>query len=182
MANVDQPFGLRPAYHPTGDIRQEAFVGGIVSGFAQSIYRGDPVSLDASGLLLPAAIGTRLYGVFWGCQYDDSTGKPRFSNYWPASTVATNIIAYVPGDPQIVSEVQVPPNFSITDIGANCDILYTSGTGIGYSRVEAESVFESSTMQLRVVDMVRKAGVESGTNAKILVRLNETFDNTNIGI
>lgn len=182
MANADQPFGLRPAYHPSGEIRQEAFVGGIVSGFAQSIYRGDPVSLDASGLLLPAAAGDRLYGVFWGCQYDDSTGKPRFSNYWPRSTVATNIIAYVHRDAGIVYEVQCNSNFSVTDIGANCEIVYTSGTGIGYSRVEAQSNFETSTMQLRVVDMVRKAGVESGTNAKILVRLNETFDNTNIGI
>lgn len=176
MPNTNQPFGMRPAYHLGGGVvRADALVGGITSAFAQSIYRGDPVILTADGVINPAAAGERLYGVFWGVQYNDSNGRPTYSSIWVNATVATNVIAYVYRDPNIVYEIQCNTNFSVADIGANCDILYTSGTTIagGFSRVEAVSDFAASTRQLNVVDMVRRANNESGTNSKILVRINE---------
>lgn len=179
MANADQPFGMRPVRHLTGGVVQmHAFVGGIASGLAQSIYRGDPVTLLSTGRIQPTAAGAPIYGVFWGVQYNDSNGKPTFSSIWPASTVATSIVAYVYRDPNIVYEIQCNSNFSVGNIGENCNILYTSGTTIagGFSRVEAESGNldgSGSEGQLRVLDMVRRAGNEEGTNAKIEVMIQE---------
>ena len=151
---------------------------------AQTIYKNDPVVLMNTGKLEPAAAGEAIYGVFHGVQYNDSNGRPQFSSVWVSGTVATNIIAYVYRDTAIVYEIQCNSNFSVADIGANCEIVYTSGTTIagGYSRVQAQSDFEASAKQLRVIDMVRRADNESGTNAKILVRLNEHFLSTADGV
>ena len=46
-------------------------------------------------------------GVFAGCFYTDpTTSKPTFSNFYPASTNASDIVANVYDDPRIVFEVQ----------------------------------------------------------------------------
>ena len=184
MANSNAPSGLKPVRHLAGGstARADAFVGGIVSAMAQSIYRGDPVTLLSTGKIQPAAAGDVIYGVFWGVQYNDSTGKPTWSNYWPASTTATKIVAYVYRDPNLVFEVQCNSNFTVAHIGENCDIAYTSGTGIGYSRVQAVSSFDSSTRQLRVLDLVRRADNVEGTNAKIEVMINEHHLNSAVGV
>ena len=57
--------------------------------------------VTGGGIERVAAGGTGLIlGVFNGCFYTDpTTGKPTFSNYYPGSTNASDIMANVIDDP-----------------------------------------------------------------------------------
>ena len=49
MSSTSAPFGLRPAFHPSGLDRAQALANGIVSGYASNILKGQPVKYNASG-------------------------------------------------------------------------------------------------------------------------------------
>ena len=51
--------------------------------------------------------GRKLVGAFDGVEWTDTTGRRRVSNYWPASTAGTAIVAYFYNDPLIVYEIAV---------------------------------------------------------------------------
>lgn len=110
MSATAAPFGFRVAKHPSGQSRATAYggIGGITSGYATNLFRGAPVQLDSSnlGTLIAATTSSSLIGIFAGCEYLDAQLKPNESSYWPASQVATNIIAYVYDDPLNILEVQ----------------------------------------------------------------------------
>ena len=46
MSATNAPFGLRPAYHPSGLDRAQGLANVIVSGYAQNILKGQTVKLD----------------------------------------------------------------------------------------------------------------------------------------
>ena len=52
MSASSAPFGLRPAFHPSGLDRAQALAGGIQSGFSQNILKGQPVSYVTAAVLL----------------------------------------------------------------------------------------------------------------------------------
>ena len=91
MSSTSAPFGLRPAFHPSGLDRAVALADGIVSGYGSDILKGQPVLLTTAGKLNPATTGDAFQGAFAGTEWTDTTGRRRVSNYWPAST------AYVTG-------------------------------------------------------------------------------------
>lgn len=114
MSSTSAPFGFRPSFHNSGQIRPKAYT--IATGYNQNVFSGDPVKLTSNGVIhLGTNDGTRsgttdgikLLGIFAGCQYNDATGKPTISPFWPASTTATNIIAWVYDDPETLYDVQV---------------------------------------------------------------------------
>jgi hypothetical protein len=43
MSATNAPFGLRPAFHPSGLDRAQALANGIVSGYGSDILKGQPV-------------------------------------------------------------------------------------------------------------------------------------------
>ena len=86
MSSTSAPFGLRPAYHPSGLDRAQALAGGIASGYASNILKGQPVKLVTAGVLNVAAAGDAFQGAIDGVQWTDTTGRARVSNYWPANT------------------------------------------------------------------------------------------------
>ena len=99
MSATNAPFGLRPAFFPTGLERAQALTNGIPSGYATNILKGQPVSYSAnSGQIIPVATTEAFSGSFQGVEFTDTTGRRRVSNYWPASTTGTNIIAYFYND------------------------------------------------------------------------------------
>jgi len=54
MSATSAPFGLRPAFHPSGLDRAQALAGGITSGYATQILKGQPVAYSASaGVIVP---------------------------------------------------------------------------------------------------------------------------------
>ncbi len=148
MSSTSAACGFQPFFHPSGDIRNQAFT--IASGYAQNIFTGDPVKLLVTGTLqLATSDGTRtgtvagilIAGIFQGCQYTDSTGKPCQSPFWPTGTVATDIIAWVSGamDPSVEFQAQYtnpsPGTTVATIVGQQCDWVpaLTGSTATGIS-------------------------------------------------
>ena len=80
-----------------------------------------------------------LLAYFNGCQYTDPTTKENkfLAHYYPASTNASDIIAFIIDDPMVVFEIQANAAFPIADLFGNFDIVYTSAgsttvTGISW--------------------------------------------------
>jgi hypothetical protein len=158
MSSTSAPFGFRPSYHNSGRITAKAYV--ITSGYAQNIFSGDPVKLTDDGVIqLGTSDGTRsgtvdgitLLGTFAGVQYDDSTGKPSLSPFWPASTSGTNIIAWVYDDPEIIFDVQYDNPASGTTVqtavGEECDWSVASpggSTQVGLSTTKLTAIQATS--------------------------------------
>jgi hypothetical protein len=109
---VSAPYGLRPVnliggrvY--SGSTRQVP----IASGEGTAIFYGDVVKLNSAGYLTVETLtsnATIILGVFVGCSYTSpNTGQKLFAQYYPASTVATDIVGYVVDDPFAVFRVAV---------------------------------------------------------------------------
>lgn len=156
MSDTSFATGFRPAYHPSGQIRARAYT--IASGYAQNIFHGDVVKLvDAGVIQLATSDGSRtgttdgvgMLGVFVGCEYIDSTGKPTKSNMWPTGIAATDIVAYVVDDPATVFEVQYDnPSAGTTvqtAVGEQCD--WTGFAAPGGSTMTGISTAKLSAIQ-----------------------------------
>ena len=184
MANKDAPFGFRPAKMLGGapfNNGQTSY--DIASGYNTNIFTGDAVELHTDGTVTVGAAGaTNLIGVFNGCFYTDSTGKPTYSKYWPADTVASDAVAFVIDDPNVIFVAQEDS----TDIGAswpanrgsNADLVSThaGSTKTGRSGMELDSSsITAATAQFRIVDVVSDEynSETSSANGNYLVRINE---------
>ena len=87
MSATSAPFGLRPAFHPSGLDRAQALAGGITSTYSSNIFKGQPVLYSASaGVIIPVTTTGAWSGAFAGVQWTDTTGRARVSNFWPANT------------------------------------------------------------------------------------------------
>lgn len=73
MSSTLAPFGFRPSFHDSGNIRAKAYT--IASGYGTSIYCGDYVKLVDAGVINLAAAGDTGLGMFMGCEYKDSLGS-----------------------------------------------------------------------------------------------------------
>ena len=148
MANLDAPFGLRPARTSISSQQQNRYR--IAANYNTSIFQGDLVAMVTGGGIERVAAGGSgfILGVFNGCEFTDpTTGKPTFSNHYPASTNASDIIANVIDDPNAVFEIQADAAFPVTDLAGNYDILATAGdTTSGTSRIELEVGTADSTV------------------------------------
>lgn len=144
MSSVNAPFGLRPAKHPSGVIRQEA--GTIASAYAADIYTGQPVKMGTDGTIQAAAIGDAFLGSFQGCEYTPATGRRVVSNFWPANTVATQIVAYYTSDPEIIYEIQADGPVAQTEVGQQADFTaIASSNGLGMSTATMNATTSAST-------------------------------------
>ena len=155
MSATFQPFGLKPAYHPSGLDRAVPFVGtntyvpgttytapySLSSG--QSFWQYQPVALTASGQLAIAAQAAasttagRVYGVFDGVEYTNSDGRRSVAKYASKTTLdaSTNIIFWIFADPALVYEAQVNGSATSAAIGTQYNFDTTSGSTVtdGYA-------------------------------------------------
>ncbi|MFZ9406479.1 MAG: hypothetical protein ACO26U_05210 [Burkholderiaceae bacterium] len=159
MSSVNAPFGLRDAYHPSGTLRPVA--GTILSTYNTDIYTGSPVKMGTNGTIELAAAGERLIGLFAGCEYTPGNGRRVVSPYWPANTVATDIVAYYTMDPYIVYEIQADGTIDLNEIGQQADFTNagsgSSVTGLSTATISA-STSSSGSAQLRII------GIANGIN------------------
>ena len=163
MSATNAPFGLRPAFHPSGLDRAQALAGGITSGYSSNILKGQPVAYSASaGVIIIATAGNSnaWSGAFAGVQWTDTTGRARVSNYWPASTAYTagTCVAYFYNDSNIVYEIQADGAMAQTTIGneyAFSNIAAGSTTtGLSQATLNSSSAAGNGTQgQMRVVDL-----------------------------
>ena len=120
MSSTSAPFGLRPAFHPSGLDRAQALANGITSGYSSNILKGQPVQYSAgAGVIIIATVGAIWSGAFAGVEWTDTTGRRRISNYWPASTAfqAGSCVAYFYNDQNIVYEIQSDATIAQTSLG-----------------------------------------------------------------
>lgn len=151
MSATSAPFGLRPAFHPSGLDRATMIVDGITSGYGSSILKGQPVKLDTAGVILPASAGDAFVGAFSGVEWTDTTGRRRVSNYWPANTayVTGSCNVYFYQDPNIVYEIQTDGTVAQSSIGAEADLSNTTAgsTTTGLSQATLSSTLKASGVQ-----------------------------------
>lgn len=156
MSSTSAPFGLRPAYSPSGIVRPT--VGTIASGYATAIYDGQPVRIapstgggETEGTIVAAAAGARFIGVFCGVEWTDSDGRRRVSNRWTASTTGTDIVCYYTRDPQLVYEIQSNAALNVADIGKQYDFTAASGnatTGLSTQMLDVASSAANAGLRL----------------------------------
>jgi len=152
MSSTSAPFGLRPAYHPSGTIRPS--VGTILTGYASGILQNQPVKIAADGSVNAAAIGDRFVGSFQGVEYTDTLGKRTESNQWIASQAGTEIVAYFTQDPAIVYEIQSNAALNLTDIGKQYDFttITAGSTTTGLSALMLDVASSAANASLQVLN------------------------------
>jgi hypothetical protein len=196
MSTTFQPFGLKPAYHPSGLDRATQFVGtnsfqaatdntynapyGLTTG--QAFYQYQPVGINSSGQLVPAATlaaTSRFFGVFDGVEFTDSQGRRSVAKWASKATLdaSTQIIFWLFTDPAMVYEAQVNGSVLPTAIGQEYNFDATNNATIGYSignggagfsqtALAATSVALGAQGQVKVVGLGREVAYPTGqTNA-----------------
>jgi hypothetical protein len=161
MSATNAPFGLRPAFHPSGLDRAQALAGGIPSAYSSDILKGQAVLYVAgSGVIEPVnATGDSLSGAFAGVEWTDTTGRRRVSNYWPANTAyqTGSCVAYFYNDPNIVYEIQADGSVAQTSIGLDANLSnFAAGsnvTGLSQATLSASILSTGVQGQVQVLDL-----------------------------
>jgi hypothetical protein len=187
MSSTSAPFGFRPSFHNSGQMRPKAYT--IASTYAASIFSGDPVKLTDNGVVqLGTSDGTRsgttdgisLLGIFAGVQYLDATGKPTISPFWPGGTTGTEIVAWVYDDPETLFDVQYNnPSAGTTvqtAVGEECDWTVASpggSTQTGLSNTYLTAI-QATSGQFQITGFAYNIN-DSLTDAyvQVTVRINE---------
>lgn len=151
MSSTYAPQGLVPAYSQSGVIRPGPRMQ-IASGYATNIFQGYPIQYDANGFVTAAAAGGRAGGVFQGVEYTDSLGKRTYSNKWVASTVATDIWAWVTFDFSYQTLYQIQANATLT--------LAAIGQQYDWEALSGNSTTGLATMGLNVASAAANAGLQ----------------------
>ena len=184
---VEGPYGLIPVNLIGGQV----FAGStrmipIASGYNTSLYFGDPVKFTSDGTLITSGLAYNsaaaetggTLGVFLGCEYTPAGGplygKQRFQS-WAANTVASDAVAYVSDDPDIIIKAAIIQyNASGTPVigcapalalGTNLTSMATAtannGTGSNFSgnsnvglMLASGNVRRTATAPFRIVQMV----------------------------
>ena len=174
MSATSAPFGLRPAFHPSGLDRAVALADGITSTYSSDILKGQPVKYDTGGVIQPAAAGDAFVGAFSGVEWTDTTGRRRVSNYWPASTAyqTGSCIAYFYNDPNIVYEVQADGSVAQTAVGDEADLSNTTAgsnvTGLSQCTMSSTLKGANGQGQVRIVNLAPYPGNAWGDNFTIV--------------
>jgi hypothetical protein len=158
MSATSAPFGLRPAFFPTGLERAQALANGITSAYSADILKGQPVKYN-NGVINEVTSTEAFVGAFAGVEWTDTTGRRRVSNYWPALTSyqTGSCVAYFYNDPLIVYEIQADGAVAQTSIGDNANFSnLTAGsnvTGLSQCTMSSSLTGSSTFGQLRIVDL-----------------------------
>ena len=190
MATTFIPFGLKPAYHPSGLDRSVPFVGtntyiqgsNYTAPFSladgQAFYQYTPVAITTAGQLTIAenAAATRgVYGSFDGVEFTDSQGRRSVAKWAAKATLlaSTEIVFWIFADPALVYEIQCNGSVTSAQIGQQYNFDATNGASSGYSignggagfsttALAASDVGTATQGQVRVVGLGREAAFPFG--------------------
>ena len=174
---VDRPYGLKPINLIGG----QPFAGStrelpIQYAYATDIFYGDFVVLSR-GFITRASVSTgtgvnQVTGIFVGVSYTDPvTKQKRYSQYWPASTLAGDALAYVVDDPDTVFRAAVCSSGTtiasgaLALVGTNLSMINNTGsTATGNS---ANAVLAPTATPVTTILPVRCVGVAEDTATAI---------------
>lgn len=131
----------------------------IASGYATSLFNGDPVTLLADGTIGIGVAGAAIIGVFTGCKYTDSNGSPRFAPYWLASTATQGTLpatALVCDDPNVLYNIQSnsTTGVAVADLNSNANFVAGTGSAItGQSgfMLAVSTINTTATLNLKII-------------------------------
>lgn len=193
MPAVAAPYGLRPVSMLNGTpyagaTRQMR----IAANYNTSIFYGDVVKMLNTGYIAKDT-GTDTatpIGVFMGCAYTDpNTLQKLFKQYYPATTNASDIVAYVVDDPNVLFKAAICSSgttmatLSVADIGANVALIQNTGvttSGNSTNAINSGSPATTNTLPLRIVDIVAESDSTATTFTEVLVKWNvgHQYNNT----
>lgn len=183
---VAGPYGFQPINLIGGQV----FAGAtrqipIASGSGTSIFYGDVVRLNTGGTLSRVSTtdsATDAVGIFLGCAFTNPTTKQFLQQqYYPASTVASDIIAYVCDDPDtlfkvaVLSDATTIGGLTQTDVGNNVAIFTTAGsttTGDSNEGVRNATNTTTTTLPFRIIAGVPETVNSLGSFTEVIVKWN----------
>lgn len=143
MSTTLKPFGLKPAFHPSGLDRATPFAGtnSYVTGTpnfsapyslsaGEAFYQYQPVAVNGSGQLTYASsTSDRLIGSFDGVEFTDSQGRRSVAKWISkeALDASSQIVFWLFTDPALVYEIQATGSVAATAIGK--DFNFSASTG-----------------------------------------------------
>lgn len=172
MAATASPYGLKPA----GLVGGESFSGAFkkiacTTNNTNAIFSFQPVNITAgvpTGVVTTSpttTLGiTTPVGICVGVDYVTPQGEQRYAQYLPAGAVTagyTNIFIHVLDNPDALYEIQATAAVTAASIGLNAPMTYTAGstfTGNSKWALTAASIAATSTLALRIIDLVKKPG------------------------
>lgn len=192
MANVAEKYGLRPVRKLDGS----PFINAqnryrIAANYGTAIYQGDLVQPVAGGGIERAVANTSemVLGVFNGVFYTDpTTQKPTWKNYYPGTVNASDIVATVIDDPNVVYSIDSDGAFAAADIFKNFAITTAGGsTQTGISQVQLDysvSGLTTSGTVLQAIDVSQDTqnSTAGSVNVDVLVRINKHFYSQGTGL
>lgn len=164
MSSTNQPFGFRPAYHPSGIIRPTEFPNAIVSGFGTQIFIYQPVKI-VGGFVQPiTSSADKTIGVFAGVEYfvnNNSTVKSG-STGWPASATydGTSMRVWIWDDIDISYEVQAQG--SVAQTALYSQVLTTNITAGNVNVGQSGATVSNTTVGVGVQGQWTIYGVQQG--------------------
>jgi len=192
---ISAPYGLKPVNLIGGQV----FAGStrlmeIASGYATNIFYGDLVKRIADGTI-EKDTGTATAtpnGVFLGVSFTNaSTGQVQQQQYYPASqaiATGTKIFAVVADDPDTLFQVvscssgTTVAGMGISAIGNNIELIQNAGSTIsGNSAVAINEGTQAvtSTLPIRIIDVVRESATGADTFVEFIVKINATMHQYN---
>jgi hypothetical protein len=203
--DVGGPYGLLPINLIGGQV----YAGAtrqlpIASGYAKNIGFGDTVSIISTGYInrvdsstgAASAFPIRPVGIFLGCSYTDPTLKYKvFKQYWPTGTVASDAVAIIADDPDILMKVAVVNNsavvvsssgLTLADIGINVGYFLKANTGVWVDGVntatgnstlaiDKNTLAVTNSLPFRIVDTVKETALADGTFCEAIVAFNAPY-------
>lgn len=185
---VSAPYGLKPVNLIGGQV----YAGStrllkIASGYAANIFYGDVVKLVSTGTVekdTGTSTGTPV-GVFMGCTYTDPSSKqPRWSQYWPTGTVASDAQAYVVDDPDVLFKVAAVSSgttvafYAQTVVGNNVSLVQNSGsttTGDSAVAIDGSSAATTVSLPIRIIAGVPDTANSSGEFCEFICKWNAPY-------
>jgi len=159
VSAVSAPFGFKPIFHPSGVIRPKALTNGIASAYNTAIYVGQPVKMLTTGVLAAAGAGDAIVGIFAGCEYVPSGGRPS-GGYWPANQAYDSsqpMVAYYYDDPEMIYAVQCDGSLAQTSVFDEADYSNTTAgstiTGLSACTLSSTLKGSGNQGQWRVMDV-----------------------------
>jgi hypothetical protein len=192
MANVAEKYGLRPVRKLDGS----PFINAqnryrIATNYGTPIFQGDLVIPVTGGGIQRAVANTTdfVVGVFNGVFYTDpTTQKPTWKNYYPGTVNASDIVATIIDDPDVVYSIDSDGAFAVADIFKNFAITNVTGNTLsGISKVQLDysvSGLTTSGTVLQAIDVSQDTQNDTAgsVNVDVLVRINNHFYSQGTGI
>ena len=185
---TNAPQGLQPSQYLNGTPWSgQTSEYAITSGYANSLFCGDPVYVLADGSIGIAAPGdgNPITGVFFGVKYTDASGNFVSLPYWIGGTHTQGDLiasAAIVDDPNVLYDIQTSAQAGIglADINANANLV----TGAGGSTRTGQSswaldpnlvVGATTTSQVKIMRFTPRPGNIAGlqyNNVLVLINNN----------